>query len=236
MDEVVENLPKKLRLTIGLTAAAMVVSALFLANLVTTDYGFIPVGFGFEATAGTLFAGIMLSFRDAVQDTLGRKAVVLLILIGTAISLLVSAPAIAIAAAVAFGAAELLDFAVYTPIRERASFGDRRWAIAVVASNVVGALTDTILFLGIAFGMSAIMPALPGQMVGKLWATLFYLAVGWVAAYAWKKWKSRKTTVETPRMRLYRDLEVVLKKHGYDPEESIEVVELLEVQAKKHSL
>ena len=170
------------RIAIGIIAALLVMGALIAANWVTTDYGFIPVGFGLEATAGTLFAGIMLASRDAVQDALGRWAVVLIIIVGTAFSFAISAPAIAIASALAFGFAELADFAVYTPIRSRAKFGDKRWAIAVVASNIVGALADTLIFLGVAFGAAAIMPALPGQLVGKLWATIAYLLLGWLFA------------------------------------------------------
>lgn len=170
------------RITIGIVAALLVMGALIAANWVTTDYGFIPVGFGLEATAGTLFAGVMLASRDAVQDALGRWAVVLIIIMGTALSFAISAPGIAIASALAFGFAELADFAVYTPIRSRAKFGDKRWAIAVVASNIVGALADTLIFLGVAFGAAAIMPALPGQMVGKLWATIAYLLLGWLFA------------------------------------------------------
>lgn len=170
------------RIAVGVIAAALVLGSLIAANWVTTDYGFIPVGFGFEATAGTLFAGVMLASRDAVQDALGRWAVVAMIILGTAVSFLISAPEIAIASAVAFGVAELLDFAVYTPIRNRSVIGDKRWAVAVVLSNIVGAFADTVIFLGIAFGLGAIGPALPGQMVGKLWATLAYLLIGWIVA------------------------------------------------------
>lgn len=170
------------RVAIGVTAALLVLASLMLANWVTTDYGFIPIGFGFESTAGTLFAGVMLASRDAVQDALGRWAVLVIIVLGTALSFAISAPEIAIASALAFGFAELLDFAVYTPIRSRAKFGDRRWAVAVVASNIIGAVADTVIFLGVAFGAAAIMPALPGQLVGKLWATVAYLILGWLFA------------------------------------------------------
>lgn len=170
------------RLGIGLAAAALVVGSLLLANWVTTDYGFIPVGFGLEATAGTFFAGVTLAARDIVQDTLGRWATLVLIVIGTVVSLAIAAPAIALASALAFGFAELLDFAVYTPLRARAKFGDRKWGGAVVASSIVGAFADTVIFLGVAFGTAAILPALPGQMVGKLWATVAYLLLGWLFA------------------------------------------------------
>ena len=170
------------RITIGVVAALLVLGSLVLANWVTTDYGFIPVGFGFEATAGTLFAGVMLASRDAVQDALGRWAVLVIIILGTVVSFAVSAPQIALAAAVAFGFAELADFAVYTPLRARSLFGDKRWVVAVVVSNIVGALADTLIFLTIAFGPAAVLPALAGQMVGKLWATIAYLLLGWLFA------------------------------------------------------
>ena len=170
------------RIGIAALAAFIGLGSLLLANIVTTDYGFIPVGFGFHATAGTIFAGFTLAARDVVQDCLGRWAVLVVIVIGTLLSFLVASPAIAIASAAAYLFAELADFAVYTPIRARAMFGDRKWALAVVSSNVVGAFADTIIFLGLAFGALSIMPALAGQMVGKMWATLMYLVLGKLVA------------------------------------------------------
>lgn len=170
------------RLTIGLLAGALVLGSLLLANWVTTDYGFISVGLGLSATAGTLFAGVTLAARDILQDTLGRWATLVMIVLGTAVSLAIASPEIALASALAFGFAELLDFAVYTPIRARARFGNRVWALAVVASSIVGAVADTLIFLGVAFGASSILPALPGQLVGKMWATLAYLVLGYLFA------------------------------------------------------
>ena len=165
-------------LLVGGLATVIMLSAILLANWVTTDYGFIPVGLGFEATAGTIFAGFALASRDIVQDNWGRKAIVVIILIGTLMSFAISAPEIAIASAAAFLLSEMLNFAVYTPIRARSKLGDRWWALAVSASNLAGAVADTVVFLGIAFGWAAVAPALAGQLVGKAWATLLYLAIG----------------------------------------------------------
>lgn len=181
----------RLRHTVGIAAITVLLGSIIAANWVTTDYGFIPVGFGLEATAGTFFAGFALAARDAIQDAWGRWPVVGVILAGTALSFIVAVPVIAVASAVAFLVAELLNFAVYTPLRERANLGDRRWAVAVASSNVAGAIADTVLFLGIAFGAAAIMPALPGQLVGKTYATVLYLIIGAVAA-AW--WRSRRAS------------------------------------------
>lgn len=162
----------------GAGLALAFIGTILAANYATTRFGFVPVGFGFEATAGTILVGFTLALRDGIQDTLGRWAVAVLILLGTVLSFAIAAPQIALASAAAFGFAELLNFAIYTPIRERARFGDRRWALAVGSSNVAGAVADTAIFVGIAFGAAAIMPAMLGQLVGKSWATLAYLLIG----------------------------------------------------------
>lgn len=162
----------------GWAAAAGLFIGIVVANYVTTRYGFVPVGFGLSATAGTFAAGATLALRDAIQDTLGRKMVLLVILGGSVLSFAIADAAIAVASGVAFLLAELLNFAVYTPIRERAKFGDRRWALAVASSNFAGAVIDTAVFIGIAFGAAAILPAMAGQLVGKGWATIVYLVIG----------------------------------------------------------
>jgi uncharacterized PurR-regulated membrane protein YhhQ (DUF165 family) len=162
----------------GYVTAGGLLAAVVAANWATSRYGFIPVGFGLTATAGTLFAGAALALRDATQDLLGRARVLIVIVVGAILSGLLADPAIAVASAAAFGIAELVDFAIYTPLRNRSRLGDRRWAIAVGASSVGGAVVDTIVFIGIAFGSAAIAPALLGQLLGKLWATLAYLVGG----------------------------------------------------------
>jgi uncharacterized PurR-regulated membrane protein YhhQ (DUF165 family) len=101
--------------------------------------------------------------RDLLQDSAGKVATVLVILIGAAVSFAVADPFIAIASAVAFALAELADLAVYTPLRKRG------YIRAAAASNVMGALVDTLVFLSIA-GFP-VAQALPGQMVGKLAVT-----------------------------------------------------------------
>jgi uncharacterized PurR-regulated membrane protein YhhQ (DUF165 family) len=56
---------------------------------------------------------------------------------------------------------------VYAPLRQRT------WLGAVVASNTVGVVADSALFLWLAFGSLAF---LPGQIVGKLWTTALAVA------------------------------------------------------------
>jgi uncharacterized PurR-regulated membrane protein YhhQ (DUF165 family) len=58
--------------------------------------------------------------------------------------------------------------AVYTPLEDRSFTG------AVVLSNTVGAVVDSVLFLSLAFGS---LEFLRGQVVGKMWMTAAALPV-----------------------------------------------------------
>ncbi len=133
----------------------------------------VPVGFGLEAPAGVYFAGLAFTFRDLVQERFGRSWTLGAILVGAGLSALVS-PQFALASGAAFLFSELADFAVYTPLRKR------HWLGAVVASNAVGLVVDSALFLGLAFGSFAF---LPGQVVDKAWMTLLAVALLW----AWRR-------------------------------------------------
>jgi hypothetical protein len=162
---------------IGTICAAVFLAAILAANYVTTEYGMVPVGFGLVATAGTYFAGLTFVVRDTIQDALGKWVVVGLIVAGAALSYLISDPFIALASGTAFLASEGADLAIYTPLRARG------YIKAAVASNVVGSVVDTLLFLSVAgFPIAA---AWQGQIVGKLTVTL--VAVAAVAAVRAKR-------------------------------------------------
>jgi uncharacterized PurR-regulated membrane protein YhhQ (DUF165 family) len=146
-----------------IAAAVGFIATILAANYVTTEYGMVPVGFGLVATAGTYFAGLAFILRDTVQDTSGRRAVLALIAAGAALSYAISDPFIATASAVAFLLSEGADFAVYTPLRKRG------YIRAAFASNLVGSVVDTIVFLTIA-GFP-LRQAFAGQLVGKMAVT-----------------------------------------------------------------
>ncbi len=167
---------------LALTAYA---ASITTANYLTARYGLVPVGFGLVTTAGTFAAGAALLLRDTVQDLLGRGWVLAGITAGAALTYATS-PALAIASATTFLAAELADMAVYTPLRNRG------WARAVLASNTLGAIVDTLLFLLLA-GFPITTATLGGQLVGKLaWATLLPVAAV-VAARRWRRAVHRHT-------------------------------------------
>lgn len=180
---------------IGAGGIVVMLALILVANWAVSTFGFVPVGFGVQATAGVYFAGFTLAFRDLVQDALGRKWVVIVIAAGALLSWLIAAPAVALASGVSFFLAELADFAVYTPIRERARFGGGRWAVAVVGSNIVGAMVDSVVFIWIAFGGLAVQENFVGQMVGKGWATGVYLLLGYFAArFVFDRMKVKETS------------------------------------------
>lgn len=156
--------------TLAALAATLFLGCILLANYVTTEYGLIPVGFGLMATAGTYLAGLTFVLRDTVQDLLGKAATIALIVVGAALSYFISDPFIALASGVAFGCSEIADQAIYTPLRESG------YIRAAVASNVVGSVVDTLLFLWIAgFGITGQVFA--GQVVGKVTVTVAVVAL-----------------------------------------------------------
>jgi uncharacterized PurR-regulated membrane protein YhhQ (DUF165 family) len=146
------------------------IAVIVLANWAISTFGIVPVGFGLAAPAGVYFAGLAFTFRDLVQERLGRLWTVLAIVAGAAVSAVIS-PQFALASGIAFLLSELADFAVYTPLRQR------NWLAAVALSNTVGLVADSILFLVLAFGS---LEFLAGQVVGKLWMTVLAVALLWL--------------------------------------------------------
>lgn len=166
---------------VGAIAVVGYIATVFAANWAIDRWGAVPVGFGLVAPAGVYFAGLAFTLRDITQDTLGRSWVLAAIIVGALLSAFVSTQ-FALASGVAFLFSELFDFAVYTPLR------DRNWLGAVALSNVVGLVTDSILFLWLAFGS---LEFLNGQVVGKAWMTL--AAVG--VLLVWRRYSERPTLI-----------------------------------------
>lgn len=148
------------------------VASIVAANATLAMVGLIPVGFGLHAPAGVLWAGLALTLRDLVQDRLGRWPVVGAIVVGAGLSSLI-APSFAIASGVAFLVSELADFAVYTPLRRRS------WLGAIAASNTVGLVVDSALFLWLAFGSLEFL-------AGLVWAKLLVTGVTIAALWLWR--------------------------------------------------
>lgn len=117
-----------------------------VGNCIPNGPCLIPVGFGFLAPSGVLMIGLALVLRDWLHELAGWRWSFVAVLTGGALSLLFSPPALAIASACAFTFAEMADLAVYSRLRERGK------ALAVMASQIVGAALDSALFVYLAFG------------------------------------------------------------------------------------
>jgi len=137
----------------------------------------IPVGFGLMAPSGVLMIGLALVLRDWLHELAGWRWSFVAVLFGGLLSLTVSPPALAIASAAAFTLAEMADLAVYAKLRERGK------PLAVMASQVVGAALDSMLFVYLAFGSFDFSA---GTTIAKIYAGAI------VAAYLWARSRSAK--------------------------------------------
>jgi uncharacterized PurR-regulated membrane protein YhhQ (DUF165 family) len=86
------------------------------------------------------------------------------------LSLVFSPASLAIASAAAFMLSEIADTAVYARLRERGR------ALAVMASQVVGAALDSMLFVWLAFGS---LDFSAGTTLAKLYAGAIVAAILW---------------------------------------------------------
>lgn len=153
---------------VGIATLVAYIATIPAANLAVTHIGAVPVGFGYEAPAGVYMVGLALVLRDLAREAAGRRAILAAIALGTVVSYFLADPALAFASAAAFAVAETMDFAVYEPLRTRGLL------VAMLASNAVGLVADSLIFLRVAFGS---FDFLPGQILGKAWMTLGAIAV-----------------------------------------------------------
>jgi uncharacterized PurR-regulated membrane protein YhhQ (DUF165 family) len=155
------------------------IGSIWLANWLITHWGTVkypdspylipvwpgaltPSGEPVYAPSGVLAIGLSFTLRDLVQRRLGVRVAMLAIVLGAVVSAALD-PALALASGAALLLAESLDLVVYTPLQRRNLVG------AVVASNVVGIVVDSLVFVSLAFGSLAL---LEGQIIGKAWMTL----------------------------------------------------------------
>jgi hypothetical protein len=128
--------------------------------------------------SGVLWAGVALTLRDLVQRRLGFWYSWGAVAVGAGLSAFLD-PGLALASGAAFFIAETLDLFVYTPLQQKNLFG------AVLASNAVGLIVDSFIFLALA-GLPLIYAE--GQIVGKLWMTLLALPV----IYMIRNWDAKR--------------------------------------------
>lgn len=148
----------------AISAGLVFVALIAVSNWLTSRFGLV-LGF---VTAGTFTAGLTLAARDIVRESAGMAAALACIAAGAALSVVMSSPALALASGVAFAVSELVDTAVYEPLRTQGRIRALAW------SNLVGSIVDSLLFLWMA-GFP-IWPAVVGQTAVK-WSTCVVLPI-----------------------------------------------------------
>lgn len=121
--------------------------AIISANLLLTKFG--P---SLAILINFLFIGLDLTLRDQLHENWSHNHLILkmgfLILAGSIFSYLINqnSGSVALASFLAFGSASVVDSITYQLLHEKTSL------IKINGSNLLAALTDSILFIYIAFG------------------------------------------------------------------------------------
>lgn len=151
----------------GLVLAVAYAGTVVAANWASVHWSATVLG-SLVIPAGTLWAGVTLTLRDLLYETAGSAGVAVGVTVGTGMSWLLASPQIAVASVVAFAVSETLDSVLYAVLRR----GSR--LRAVLGSNLLGLVVDSVVFVPLAFGSFA---AVPGQLAGKTAATVLMVAL-----------------------------------------------------------
>lgn len=134
----------------------------------------LPVAPGLMAPSSFVAIGLAFFLRDLVQRRLGIAASLGAIATGAALSVAIASPEIVLASTAAFLLSELVDFGVYTSLRQR------NFTLAVTVSGLVAVVVDSSVFLWLAYGSAEFLLA---QIVGKLWMILLLVPLAvWFSA------------------------------------------------------
>lgn len=121
-----------------------------------------------------IFIGLDLTLRDVMHERLMRWQLVIVVAIGCLLTWLLnpSTSQIALASAIAFTAAAIADWAVYSALRSK------RWHIKANASNAIGSAVDSVIFPTLAFGVLLpqiiAMQFLAKLVGGVVWSLVLY--------------------------------------------------------------
>ncbi|HEX8864872.1 MAG TPA: VUT family protein [Lentzea sp.] len=147
-------------------AAAYVITVV-AANWASTHWPPLVLG-SLVIPAGTLWAGAVFTVRDLLHEALGAAGVAGAVVVGAGLSWLLASPHISVASVAAFAVSETLDSLLYAMLRRSSRLH------AVLGSNLLGLVVDSVVFVPLAFGSFA---AVPGQIAGKTAATALAAAL-----------------------------------------------------------
>jgi uncharacterized PurR-regulated membrane protein YhhQ (DUF165 family) len=149
---------------VNLTAISVVIYAVAMtaANLLIAEFGKPVVLFN-----AFFLIGLDLALRDWLHTRLSRWQMLILIACAGVLTFLLNPAAgkFAVASACAFGAAALVDWAVFT-------YANGSWQRRANVSNVAGAAVDSLVFPLLAFGSLSLSIGMFAAKVagGAVWA------------------------------------------------------------------
>lgn len=153
-------------------------TAAYIAAIPITNwlFGFVGLatipGTNFVIHPLAVLVGGWLVLRDFAHKELGDRAMIGATLVGIGLSFLTSEPRIATASAIAFAASEAIDYIVYRST-------DRPFEQRILLSSAVSVPVDSVLFTGLAFGLSAINPvSFTVMLVAKMAGAV--IVAGWI--------------------------------------------------------
>lgn len=175
----------QIALYFGLIVAADIIAARWVVPVLPW--------WGIYAPAGSLLIGPILTIRDQLHDRYGTWGVVKIILVASLVSWIIGGitnqgllQSISIASAIAFIASELIaDTGVY------AGLHGKPWLTRVLLSNLASAPVDSILFIGLAFGVFIGQPFFGGWqfMVGQSVAKIALGAIWALFIITLRRWQ-----------------------------------------------
>jgi len=142
------------------------VGFIILADVLAARW-IIPLPFGLFVPAGVFAIAPIFTLRDSIHRKYGAKHVVILIMIASVLSygfsIVFGSPMlgkVTIASVIAFIVSEYSDTLIYHLTRHQT------WMNRVMKSNAVSTFLDSIIFIGLAFGL--VIPLVLGQYIVKM--------------------------------------------------------------------
>lgn len=119
----------------------------------------------------SLIVGLWFVLRDFAHREIGGGWIYLPILVGMGLSFILAAPQVALASATAFVISEIADTVVF-------QFTRRPFAQRIVFSSLIGVPLDSVIFLWLAFGATALSPIGVGAMMAAKMLGALVVAYG----------------------------------------------------------
>jgi len=146
--------------------AILYLGCILLADILAARW-IISLPFGLSVPAGVFAIAPVFTLRDEIHERWGRRGAYVLIALASALSWALSVATgsallarVTLASVIAFVVNEALDTEIYHQLRRRSRLA------AILGSNAVSAAVDSVLFIGIAFGLD--WSLIVGQYVVKM--------------------------------------------------------------------